>query len=279
MNPGVYKLSFEEYSLINAVNFSTLKEMRRSPLHYRHAVEIGFDDSDAFRLGRASHTAVFEPERFALDYAVFRGERRSGKDWEAFKDAHPGQTILRVDDYLTAIAIRDAVRNHPVAKKYLDSGIAERSIVWRDGDTDLLCKGRVDWHNDFHPALVDLKTTRDGDDRMFSSAAARYGYHLQLAFYADGLKTLTGRDCRVIMIVVEKDAPHDVVVYRIDVDVLHAGREEYRELLKRVRGCRDGNIWPGRHTEEQSFELPPWMTREVDAPEFEETEMSMGEGL
>jgi hypothetical protein len=279
MNPGIYKLSFEEYSLIPAVNFSTLKEARKSLKHYKHAVEIGFDDSDAFRLGRASHTAVFEQDRFALDYAVFRGERRAGKDWEAFKDAHTGQTILRVDDYLTSIAIRDAVRCHPAAKKYLGSGIAERSIVWRDADTNLLCKGRIDWHNDAHPALVDLKTTRDGDDRLFANSAAQYGYHLQLAFYADGLKSLTGKDCRVVMIVVEKDAPHDVVVYHVDVDVLYRGREEYKELLKRVRGCRDGDIWPGRHTEEQSFELPAWMIEEVDAPEFDAVDADTGENL
>src|SRR5574341_903199 len=69
----------EEYDRIDAVNWTTLKAMRASPKHYRYAAEHATEDTAAMRDGRAVHTAVLEPDRFPLDYAIWAGERRAGK--------------------------------------------------------------------------------------------------------------------------------------------------------------------------------------------------------
>lgn len=249
---------FAEYAKIEAVNFSTLKEMRRSPKHYKHCLANQRKDTPAMMLGRATHTAVFEPDRFALEYAVFKGARRAGKDWTAFKGSHTGETILKLDDYKRCLAIRDAVRGHRVAAEYLAEGIGEQTITWLDKTTSLRCKGRYDWYSRNKRTLVDLKTARDIDARSFARATARLGYHTQLAFYADGLAYNAGADVDVVIIAVESEAPYDVAVFHIDADVLYAGREEYKDLLTRVAACRKSDQWPGKYPERHSLALPPW---------------------
>ncbi len=256
---------FASYAKIEAVNWSSLKEMGKSPMHYQHCLANARKDTGAMALGRAVHTAVFEPDRFLMEYALFKGARRAGKDWDAFKDAHNGQTILKVDEYKKCLAIRDAVRGHAVAAAYLADGQAEQTITWLDKATGLKCKGRYDWYSRSKGApgsrgtLVDLKTTRDVSAHRFAAQVARLGYHAQLAFYADGLSEYAGHDVRVVIIAVESEAPYDVAVYHLDADVLYAGREEYRDLLNKVKGCRELGAWPGRFSTEQSLELPAWV--------------------
>ena len=69
-------MRFADYAAAVGINFSTLKHMARSPMHYRYALEHPPAETPAMLLGRATHTAVFEPDRFQLDYAVWPGDRR-----------------------------------------------------------------------------------------------------------------------------------------------------------------------------------------------------------
>src|SRR5579872_4150227 len=125
-------MDFAEYSAIDAVNWSTLKNLRRSPLHYQHALRSPRKDTPRLAIGRAGHTAVFEPDRFMLEYACYKGKIRRGKKWDDFKAAHEHETILKMDEYKLCLAIRDSVRAHPLAAEYLKNGIAEHSIAWTD---------------------------------------------------------------------------------------------------------------------------------------------------
>ena len=220
------KMTFEDYAKIKAINFSTLKEARKSLMHYRYRLANPIEDTPRLAIGRATHTAVFEPDRFLLDYALFTGSIRKGKVWEAFKAANEGRTILKADEYETCLAIRDAVRSHPVAGPALTPpGEAEKVITWIDIRTGLKCKARLDW---YRPGLLcDLKTTTDIDARRFGSLAERMSYHCQMAFYHDGLAAL-GLDAPLPKIVaVEAAEPHDVAVFAVNEDALWAGQKQY----------------------------------------------------
>lgn len=254
-------MTFAEYAALPRVNFSTLKAMRRSPRHYRYLLDNPIPDSNRFAMGRAVHTAVLEPDRLPLDYAVFFGERRAGKEWAAFCEQHPDQTILKRDEYELALAIRDAVRSHPVAAALLKSGTAEQTVTWTDSETGIACKARLDWLG--AAALVDLKTCQDVDARTFGMTAAKYGYAGQLAFYLAGLRA-NGIDVPAKIIAVEMDAPHDVAVFGLDEGVLYAGEVEVTTLLRRVADCRERNEWPGRYVGEEPLRLPAWCFESSD---------------
>ena len=124
--------------------------------------------------------------------------------------------------------------------------------------TGVQCKGRVDKLLD-NGALVGLKTARSVDPRLFAIQAAQLGYHLQWSYYNDGLDTLGQKPDTVIEVAVESLPPHDVVVYRIDDEVLELGQECYRKALMALVVCRETNVWPGQSNGQvQTLEMPNW---------------------
>ncbi len=267
VRPGIYLRGQIEYATIDAINYSTLKEMAKSPLHYQHALRHGKKATTAMNRGTAAHIAVLEPERFATEYAIWEGDRRAGKVWEEFKAnaTARGKSILKEEELDLALAMRDAVRGHAKASSYLVGGHAEVTIVWEDEETGLMCKGRLDFlRDDGTPA--DLKTTRNIEQFWFSKDCATNQYHVQAAMYSDGAAALTRKESDVFaLIAVESSAPFDVVPYLLHEDVTGPGRDAYRQLLRRVKECRASGEWPGyANGSEMALTLPRWASGEPE---------------
>jgi hypothetical protein len=271
------RIPFDDYCQIEAVSITRLKELSRSPQHYRHRLEVPKETAPLI-LGRAAHCAVLEPERFTREFAVWerRSENtgnlcpRNGKWWEAFQSEHQGKDIITADERDAALEIQQAVRSNSIAMRYLESGEPEVSMEWQMGAEFGLdnrkCKGRADWITRIEgaPYVVGLKTARDCRPFIFGSAAAKLGYALQWAFYFDGHFSITGVNPGMVEIVVESEPPHAVVVYRIEDDILVQGRENYVELLKLLAQCEASGRWPGPAESEQVLTLPSWYYQSHD---------------
>ena len=270
---GIFRgVPFEKYIQQKALDFSSLKEMARSPMQYLFRLEHP-KGSDALTLGTAAHTAILEPDKFMKSYALWdeRTESgsvrpRRGKDWEAFCAANSGKNIVRIDEFNLAMAMRDAVRSNLDAMRYLRSGEAEVSFTWHDAETEYLCKGRVDWLVKLGDldVLAGIKTAKDCRPIGFGNQAARFGYHLQWAMYHDAWHVLTERQPKMVEIVVESAAPHDVAVYIIPAEIIEQGRDEYRKLMVRLRECESSGKWPGATEGEQLLSLPSWVYHAED---------------
>jgi hypothetical protein len=270
---GIFRgIPYERYAQQPAVNFSTLKEMARSPRHYKHRLAHP-KESDALTLGISAHTAILEPARFMSEYVLWderteagAARPRRGKDWDAFVAANPRKTIIKADEFNLAMAMRDAVRSNADAMRYLRAGEAETTILWPDPELNFLCKGRIDWlaKDDGLDVLVGIKTSRDCRPIGFGNQAARFGYHLQWAMYYDGWAKLTGNDAKVIEIVVESSPPHDSAVYIVPSEIIEQGRDEYRKLLERLAECEASGEWPGASEGEQLLSLPSWVYHAED---------------
>lgn len=253
-----------DYFALPALNISRLKELKRSPLHYRHALTHP-KTSAAMTLGTAAHCATLEPERFCRDYVTWckrtesgRTAPRTGKAWESFVAEFGDRTILTEDEAELAANIAASVRGDPVAMKYLEAGEPEVTMQWElDGRP---CKGRADWitTRDGEPVIVGLKTARDCRNHVFSTVAAQLGYGMQWAWYFDGYQAITGRDARMIEIVVESKPPHAVVVYVITEDILAQGREDYQDLMRVLADCEARDEWPGPAQTELVLSMPTW---------------------
>lgn len=262
------------YADLAGVHITTLKEMRRSPLHYQHRLRGGRTPSGSMDLGTAAHVACLEPERFLLDFALWKSETddgqkrvRRGKVWDEFRENNPGKTIIRDEEFDEAIAMRDAVRADPLAMKYLAMGRPEISMTWTDAHSGVACVGRIDWETkvEGHPAIVDLKTTRNAGPTWFQRDVAKLDYHLQLAYYADGYEAATGKMPRVVIVAVESAAPYDVVTYIVPADVIEIARDQYRQLLETFRDCTAAKEWPGQgRGVEQVLALPAWAVPDDD---------------
>jgi hypothetical protein len=260
-------MSREEYDLIDAVNYSTLKEIfLRSPKHYKHALDRPHSKSSpALTRGNLIHCAVLEPDLLESRYLVkppwLDMRTKEGKAWAAKHENDP-RTIVTEDQYAKALGCSYAVRHDPVAAPLLARGAAEVTIVWQDPETGLRLKGRVDWLSDAF--LVDLKTTIKLSPRDFAAQAYRLGYHIQFAMYFDGVAAQLGeRPFRVIT--VEPEEPFDVVVYEIPEDVIEQGQIDYHDALRTLQSCQRNNTWPGIAPGiPLRFQLPRWATEHDD---------------
>lgn len=264
------RVPWDEYSAIEALSISRLKELRRSPQHYAYRLNHP-KESPALVLGTATHTAVLEPERFSTQFAVWsrRSDKtgnlcpRTGQWWEAFEAENVGKTIITADDYALATQMQAAVRSNPLAMRYLEAGDPEVTMQWLlDGRP---CRGRVDWLTrvDGVPHVVGLKTSRDCRLFKFGNQAAQLGYHLQWGFYFDAFKAIKENEPRMIEIVVESDAPHAVAVYSIPQDIIDQGRDEYQELMLRLAECESTGHFPGPQEHEEPLSLPSWVYGEA----------------
>lgn len=260
------------------VNWSTLKAIGTSPKHYRHLLDNPRTDTDALRLGRLTHCAVFEPDQLGARYVVSPRFNRTMNDDTAMSKGYDGgkqaaaawlasvgtREVVESETYNNALAMRAAILADPVAAPFILEGYREHKIEWVDPVTGIECRGTVDHVNG---CLSDLKTTRSL--LSFERDVARFGYHAQLAWYADGL-ALAGIETEnaPCLVAVENVAPFDVLVLTFDEADLAVGRSVYRKHLERLTWCRENNQWPGvSNGSARRIVLPAW-AGPVEEPEL-----------
>ena len=284
---GIYQRSEfprDRYDAIGRrVNFSTAKEMARSPEHYAHAVKHGGGpDTNPRKLGRVTHMAVFEPEAFVSGVEVWEGKARRGGAWEEFQGANEGKELVTRAEYFQVCAIAKAVREHPIAGKYTCGGAGEMTLLWTHkvepiGGLDgyaLDCRARVDYLT--QSFISDLKVVRDASPDGFGRACCNYRTFTQAAVYSDAVKVLTGRDLPYYLLAVESSAPYSVAVYRVPDEVLAIGRDEYRGWFDRIHACRRDAKWPGYAEAEMELTLPRWAAPSAEDVSAEELDLEVG---
>lgn len=263
----------EDYDRIDRINWSALKHMKRSPFHFREAAREKVDkDTDAMRVGRATHIATLEPERFRATHAVWDGGRRYGKEWDKFCEKNAGYEILTEDQYQQVVTISKAVLSHEIAARWLRAGSSEVTLQWTHLLPDLEegrpfpieCKARLDFAPNV-AGVVDLKTTRDASPEAFGRQAWNLDYLGQAAMYQDGYAAVNGGvRMPYVIVAVESAAPHAVQVYRVPERLLKLGRAMYVGFLETLAECRRQNRWPGYSDGELELDVPRWAQAQND---------------
>jgi hypothetical protein len=261
----------QDYYAVDAVSHSRLREMRKSPAHYRMALDSPDEATEAMEFGRLIHCAVLEPSKLPLQFAVKppdidRRTKEGKAAWAEFQEAADGKTIVTEADMAMARSMADAVTLHPTAGDLVENAVltgdVERPFFWRDTELGLDRKAKTDMVLP-DGTVVDLKTTVDAG-RDFRKSVIKYGYHTQAAYYGDALESV-GREMRDFLIIaVEKGRPHGVVVYRLSADLVAAGRKTVRRWLRMVRECEDAKEWPGYPAGVIPLNAPEWFREGED---------------
>lgn len=271
MEPGVYSgITNDAYHSGEGISKSGLDLIGRSPLHYwakyLDPQREPQEPTPAMLLGTAIHSAVLEPHSFANDYVVFPKIDRRTKEGKAYYDElvaqAAGRTIISADDYATCVSIQDNVRRHPAAQVLLNDGEPELSVYWRDEQTGVLCKCRPDWMNYKANTIIDVKSTDDASPAGFQKSIVKWGYHVQAAWYLDGVKAATGHAPKAfIFAAFEKTRPYATAFYYADEDMIELGRQLYRERLDVFAACLKNNSWPGYPQQLSPISLPGWVMK------------------
>lgn len=269
MDLGLHQgLDYSTYYSLDAVNKSVLEHFGRSAAHAYHYMLEPREDTDALLIGHATHAAILEPDLFESDYiAAPKVDRRTKKgkaEWSAFVDRAGGRIHLRREQYELCMKMRDSVWANPTAAEILRGARAKEVVaLWRDEETELLCKSRMDalsvWMG--WTCVVDVKTCQNAGVRAFERQVANYGFHQQDAWYLDGLDALQPAPRRFLFLAVEKDPPHCSAVYELDEYSREQGRAENREHLLAYKRAVESGQWPGYPAGVRGIALPPWARR------------------
>lgn len=275
-SPGIYlDIPAEQYHELHGFSKSWTDKLRHSPAHLLDSINGDpFESTPAQQLGTAVHCCALESDRFKREYVTGPDVSGATKEYKTFKrEAEAkGLTVLNVKESRWCHAIADRVKKHPIIQSVLRKPHwVEPSIVW---DIDgYVCKCRPDLVSLEDRIIIDLKTTKDGSPVGFAREMARYHYHVQAAWYMDGLATITGEPWDAFwFIAAEKRRPFLASVYRIDrgSKAYQLGRDEYRDSFERYRSCMKTGIWQGYGDEVIDIELPEWASTDTHEPELEE---------
>ncbi len=273
-------LTFEDYRNVEGENYSTLKFMAKSPLHYLNAKENGTKEKPEFVLGSAAHTAVLEPREWLRRYIIQpeltdrlndKGEliklTKASPEYRALEARATAErkSIITESDNETATAVAQAVMLNPAASKLLRGKVSKEVTIQWTHSTGFLIRSRLDLVNQTVGTIVDLKTSAVITPKEWCAAAIRYQYLAQFAMYADAWHAATGEALTFKALVVEKSPPFDVAVFSISEDDLEFGRSTYEDWLKTLTECRASGEFPGvARGAELPFEIPPWAFPEED---------------
>lgn len=236
-------LTRDQYNATEALSFSGMKELMKSPAHYAHWLTAEREQTKAMLIGSASHAAVLQPSVFRDAYAQAPECDRRTKDgkaiWEAAQQAlKPGQQVLAFDDYALVMNIADAVT------KVVDfpgmGGWAEHPLTGKDRETPI--KGIPDFISD-DGWIWDLKTTEDITERAALRTILSYKYHVQAAHYIRLAQNHRGDILGHRIVMVEKSAPYSVAIYQVAGEILEAGREECLSAYSLYDRCRAEGRW------------------------------------
>lgn len=282
-----FDIDFENYCRIPAVNKSSLALAKTSLAHYYFRPAPV--DAPHFRLGSLIHAGKLEPEmlekRYVVipetlvdetqrlattDAAVQEGRKpaekfqpyASPKATKVYKGLlarflaeHPGKQEVSQQWFDDMQGMLGSMDECPRSHALFQSGWPEVTLLWRDPETNLLCKARIDWLCE-DADQADVKTAND----IVRWRVEDWDYHLQAASYMEGyvlawdqmtpgqrkkfpksLDPYTGsgkkkmlRERQFHFCVVETVRPWTCLCAPVDDRVLRVGSDEYHFLLRRL---------------------------------------------
>ena len=252
------KMTEEEYRAHPGVNKSTLWEMRKSPAHYKYALEHPSPDTPALKMGRAIHMGILQPEEFNRHYVLAQNWDRRTKEgremYNRFLEQNADKELIVQDDYDDIVGMYESVWNDPDARDLLTGCEYETPLFWTDEATRIKCKCRLDAHKG--GIVVDLKSCTDAATGTFMRDAIRYGYDVQAAHYLRGYRAKFDRPAQFWFIAVEKKPPYAVNVILAGDAFIDRGTWQLIDLMDKLKECRKNRKWPGYGRNE--LVLPEW---------------------
>lgn len=259
MEPGFYHgLDEREYHAHRgSLSVSGAKVLLKAPALFKWQQDNPVH-KDVFDFGTAAHALVLGvgmENVYVTPLDEFRTKEARAEKAEAQR---VGLSIITPDDWLRVCDMADALSSHSLAMQLLSDGKPEVSAFAVDEPTGVLRRGRFDW---LGPSVItDYKSAASSQPEAFAAAAARFGYHLQAAWYLDLARDLGHPAEAFAFIAQEKEAPYLVTVVELDDAAIRRGRELNREALERFRDCTEAGTWPGyiRDDDIARVSLPRW---------------------
>jgi hypothetical protein len=239
------------------------------PALFKWQREHGRPDKRVFDVGHAAHDRVLGggPPIVVVDAADWR--TKAAKEAADVARASGAVPILKHEDAIVQ-EMADAIRAHPIASRLLspDYGTVETSLFWRDAETGINCRARLDVlpnRRDGRMIVPDYKSTTNADPAEFANNARKFGYHLQHPFYCDGVRALDlADDVAFLFVNQEKTPPYLVSVTALKTESVEVGAQLVRRARRIYAECQQSGHWPGYSAEVEYVSLPYWYVQRLE---------------
>lgn len=257
--PGISNHDYHHNPIYDALSSGGIRSLLRSPAHFRVSQATN-SDSPNLIFGSAAHAFVLTPDSDEIAVApdVSKRSKKGKAIHAAFEEANAGKIVITADQMETLKAMRQVLSQSETASMILQDGTPEVSAFWQHERFKFLCKARPDFLIDDVGIIADYKTCQDASPEQFGRHAANFGYHIQAAWYTDGLKQITGKQFEFVFVAQEKVPPYAVGIYQISEEALWKGREQCAIACAAYRNCLKEKSWPAYPDSIQTLQFPRW---------------------
>lgn len=185
--PGIYfNMPLDKYHSDPALSHSGMVKLLLSPLDYWITGPLNPDREEwqepkrgsAMWFGKLCHMLLMERDLFWATHKVVG----------MVASHHNSFTWLTRDEYREIKACVDEIRNMPDAAEFFTRGYAEVSIFWRDKETGLMMRIRVDYLRVF--GGLDYKRAKSILSNQLGWQIADFGYDIQDRHYQEGIRQI-----------------------------------------------------------------------------------------
>ena len=262
-----------------SLSYTGMKELLKSPAHYRHYVDEPRVEKPAFDAGHIVHALVLgtplNVTEIPLSVLASNGAASTKAAKEFIAEARlDGLIPVKASEMDPLREIAEAVLAYePSRALFEQDGPAEVSMFAPDPESGVWIRGRADklaTVND-ETVLVDLKTTLSADPQEFNrKAIAAFRYYLQATVYTNLWHWLDPDRPRteMLFVAVSKTAPHLVSVNRVDWVYEDIGETHMRRAIDRYQAGIETGEWPGYAPIIHDATCPSWLM-EDDEEEIE----------
>lgn len=270
--PGVYDIPNDMYQADPVKGGSLSNSGARRllppscPAKFKYERDHGRKPKREYELGHAAHKLVLGVGEEIVVIKTANYKTKAAQEEQAAARAEGKVPLLEAEhDVVKAMAA--ALRADELAAALLQpgTGTPEQSLFWRDSETGVIRRARLDWLRTNAPGrlwVVDYKTCNDASHDALERAANDYGYFRQSRWYLDGVTALgLGDDPRFAFIHQEKTPPYLVHVVEPTALALEAGGFYNRKAIRLYAECVRTDTWPGYSADAEhltQISLPPW---------------------
>ena len=257
-----------QYRAHPAVSYSGMKELAKSPAHFRYNQLHPVAENEAMLRGIIIHEMCLEPAEVPNRFIKGpTGNRTLKAVKEAWKEAEEkaqqdGLRIIPPAMWETAERCSESLESDVESSLWLDDarrGIIERPIFWKRQGIEL--KGKPDSVL-LDGTVVDIKTTANCFPPVFEAEIFRRNYHCQGAFYRSGVQSLGERWSSHVLICVETEPPYAVAVFRLNEGVIDNADKVVTGWIDLYKQCLEFKRWPGYGLRE--VRTPAWAAQQAD---------------
>lgn len=240
---------------------SLLRDFIRSPRLYRDQIETGVrNETDAMRLGTATHCFFLEPDRWQSEYVIKPADIKfTTKEGKAWRDKNAGRSIIGADD-VTILNRMLGRMPEDVRRLLLIGNKYEVTVRNKLGDLDAQC--RLDCWNREGNVIVDLKTI-SAIERI-EKAIWQNRYDIQLRFYSQLVQVETGVRPVARLVFIETAAPFRWKIVELDVDFNMMADMQICAALERLHACTRSGDWSDRSDQYMMASPPVWMREDEE---------------